>query len=411
MATANQQTQSQSAFVAILPREVRDLIYLELWRSSGLRQHIVFHYESNGSHFCRWSCTTEYDVRDKLQADIEAEIPFCRHLGGNFRSARESGHRLLSPWMNHWACGEDAAEACGIQAVNGMTTSAVSTCWKPPSGSESAGPVLTSSYLSMLLSCKLIFSSAECLKSIYESTTFVFTDTYALQHFFGISCGHVPEHVLEWPKQMLSPPGFIRYARHVELSLPASFSVEVFCASPDVNEDIHSRQEHDAYDFHWLRLYRFQTLRNLKIWIEARGVFAPDDCEDYLEVTSRLDADAIRNRILLSGSFGAVPGLAVTLSMPLGKDITLPAPTRPDNDDHPEGQGEGYVEEGLLLPQQHSNVRLWKRDTGDQFHPWLSAIGLIPRNSQTDGVIHASQRRSVRVSRRYRSTDLIYYGD
>jgi hypothetical protein len=36
-------SQSKSAFVTRLPREVRDAIYLELWRLKGLRQHIVSH--------------------------------------------------------------------------------------------------------------------------------------------------------------------------------------------------------------------------------------------------------------------------------------------------------------------------------------------------------------------------------
>lgn len=63
--------QTESAFIMWLPPEVRDAVYLELWRSCGLRQHIVWHGEGADRHICRWSCTTKYKVHDELQRQIE----------------------------------------------------------------------------------------------------------------------------------------------------------------------------------------------------------------------------------------------------------------------------------------------------------------------------------------------------
>ncbi|KAI2639048.1 hypothetical protein GGS26DRAFT_543706 [Hypomontagnella submonticulosa] len=67
--SANPQT--KSIFVNRLPREIRDAIYLELWRSCGLRQHILWHGKTEDKHFCHWPCAMEYGVQDELQQDIE----------------------------------------------------------------------------------------------------------------------------------------------------------------------------------------------------------------------------------------------------------------------------------------------------------------------------------------------------
>ena len=147
--------QSESAFITRLPLEIRNAIYLELWRSCGLRQHIVWHGEGADRHFCRWPCTTEYHVHDGLQEEIEQ---FRRRLGvplGESMNNSEASvytRRLQSPWMNHWACGERAEEAHGIEAIRGFTTSGIG-CWKKNGVGH---PPARSPYLPMLLSCKLL---------------------------------------------------------------------------------------------------------------------------------------------------------------------------------------------------------------------------------------------------------------
>jgi hypothetical protein len=109
--------QHQSSLLTRLPREILDKIYLELWRTCGLHQHILFHHTDHSDkdrHFCRWVCCTEYQVDDPLQADIEKlrarlNVP----LGTDIQEAqppeiRTYCRKLMSPWMNHWACGERA---------------------------------------------------------------------------------------------------------------------------------------------------------------------------------------------------------------------------------------------------------------------------------------------------------------
>ena len=66
--------QTQSAFITCLPAEIRNAIYLELWRSAGLRQHILWHGEGNGGrHFCRWRCEAEFEVDDEGAAAAKRE--------------------------------------------------------------------------------------------------------------------------------------------------------------------------------------------------------------------------------------------------------------------------------------------------------------------------------------------------
>lgn len=152
--------QLQSAFVARLPTEVRDAIYLELWRSVGLHQHIVWHGKEEDRHFCSWPCTTEFEVEDRLQQKVEESytrlgVP----IGQDLRNTRDPEaavycRRLQSPWMNHWACGERAYQEHRIDAVWGFSTDGL-ICWKKNRWDTQPMPP-RSPYLPMLLSCKLM---------------------------------------------------------------------------------------------------------------------------------------------------------------------------------------------------------------------------------------------------------------
>jgi hypothetical protein len=74
MANTSLDPQSESRLIWRLLREVRDAVYLELWRFCGLRQHIIWHedkHDGSRPHFCRWECTTPFTVEDKLQNDID----------------------------------------------------------------------------------------------------------------------------------------------------------------------------------------------------------------------------------------------------------------------------------------------------------------------------------------------------
>ena len=147
--------QNQSPLVSKLPRDIRALIYHELWRSYGLRQHIQEHWISrdaaSGSHLCHWPCTTPFTVRDPVQDDLEAKARDTNlTLGQGFKD-RPSCRAMQSPWLNHWPCGERAMDRYGARPLRCITTAAT-VCWKD---GTSAG-VGRAPYLPMLLSCKIM---------------------------------------------------------------------------------------------------------------------------------------------------------------------------------------------------------------------------------------------------------------
>ena len=174
--------QTQSAFVTrlvALPPETRDAIYLEMWRSCGFSQHIIWHGQGADMHFCSWPCTTEYEVDDGLQREAE-EVR--RRLGislgedmGSYGIARDYevtalNRRLQSPWMNHWACGERAWQEHGLKAVWGFSTSEV-VCWRKNQADKKKEHVPSwSPYLPMLLSCKLLYVSKFSLHSLCQAS-------------------------------------------------------------------------------------------------------------------------------------------------------------------------------------------------------------------------------------------------
>ena len=99
---------------------------------------------------------------------------------------------------------------------------------------------------------------------------FVFTSLPAVQMFFG----HCQLHhcMKKWPKLGITPPGFYKYARTLELSLSPDFPALVLCANHDLPGIEH---RHHAYDFHWLRLNQFQKLHTLNIWTSAQSTPGP----------------------------------------------------------------------------------------------------------------------------------------
>ncbi|PGH21345.1 hypothetical protein AJ80_03396 [Polytolypa hystricis UAMH7299] len=63
----NIDTQHQSLFFSRFPGEIQEAIYLELWRSVRLSQHIFWHEDkenSKSSKYCLWPCTTEFHVEN-----------------------------------------------------------------------------------------------------------------------------------------------------------------------------------------------------------------------------------------------------------------------------------------------------------------------------------------------------------
>lgn len=182
--------------------------------------------------------------------------------------------------------------------------------------------------------------SEECLESIYRSTTFIFTDVLTIQMFFG-SC-HIPEVWKAYHMSMV-PPAFFRYAQHVELSLQPHFPMSFSCANRDLPGVPH---RHEVYDFHWLRLDQFDNLQSLKLWIASRSPSGFERKDLKFLGIKQFDLDGLKS---LMARFAPVK--SVTLSTPLSSVL---------------GPEEGDVE-GLAVP----GVRVYKRGSGDRFHPFL----------------------------------------
>lgn len=369
--------QTESAFVSRLPREIRDAIYLELWRSNGLRQHIICYNPLNkpelgGTQFCTWPCSTAFQVHDKLQENIETlrqelGVPLGEIMWRNFSDMADTrtigpSRALKSPWLNHWPCGENAYEKYGKYATFGMAVCDFVRKTNKENGVE-RGLVVSGTYLPLLLSCKTI--SAECLQSIYESTTFVFTDMTAIQLFFG-QCQLPPGNANDRGQMFhITPPAFFQYARNLEISLTCEFPLHLWCAQSTIPIE----QRHSVYDFHWLRLDKFKSLQNLRIWISSSSVsFRENGYVSFLGI-KQLELQDLKRLVT---HFRGIP--SVILSTPLSSNI---AP-----------------EEGFIENLSSVEVQIYKRGAGDRFWPFLN---LINEGREGDGDIWTGSVRQVRV--------------
>ncbi|KAF2220090.1 hypothetical protein BDZ85DRAFT_267172 [Elsinoe ampelina] len=152
-------SQADSAFVRMLPPEIRHMIYLELWRMTGLRQHIIWHGPEDSAHFCRWPCSTQYQRNDPVQEELEQirqelGIPLGERIfGDKHPRLTPLCRRMQSPWLNHGNCGEDVFTKYGEKAIVGMTS--FTSCWKPDQPAH-LRELVTAAYMPMLLCCKLM---------------------------------------------------------------------------------------------------------------------------------------------------------------------------------------------------------------------------------------------------------------
>ncbi|RSL54107.1 hypothetical protein CEP54_010055 [Fusarium duplospermum] len=414
--------QSNSPLVK-LPREVRDAIYLEVWRLTGLRQHIVAHWgpppkkpkpvdstviiPDTGEppepidakpHYCRWKCCTDFEVEDGLQEEVDQlrikeGLEFGDWFGDKPVSTRLDYQGLLSsPWDNHWKCWVKIVEGYGREYDEGSSGGhSVSTsgcrCWKdivkdpknltlfwnrafmppppkpplgrwkravekakrvknvikpPPPPTPVPEPWTGSPYMPLLLCCKLL--SPEIIESLYKSTTFIFTDIVAWQLWLG----YCDPQTSKRPELRGAPRDFLEHTRSIELGLHPTFKFEIPCTFPAGSS--HPEQLHDPFDFHWLKLDKFQNLRSLKIWMSARTLSEFPKQGYPQRRDKRLDQLSKRE---LEKALSAFDNLdEFIISTPLTQNI---------------GPEDGYVRNVMKKP----NHQVWKRGTGDHFHPFM----------------------------------------
>lgn len=199
----------------------------------------------------------------------------------------------------------------------------------------------------------------------------MFTDAVTYQAFVGF-CR--PPPVLRGPeaRQPQQPPAFFKHACKLEISLIGNFASSFPCAPLADMEDPIVGPVHDAFDFHWLKLNRFDHLTDLKIWVNSRGTTTwsdPNLRPVRTPLLVDLNIEALRE---------AFRGLEHTRSVAFSAALHHDVKTR-------DGSEDGFVDN--VAPP---NVHLWKRGTGDYYHP---RIGPIRPGGFGDGVLISSRER------------------
>ncbi|KAK9785936.1 hypothetical protein SCARD494_11605 [Seiridium cardinale] len=153
-ANNDMEMQLQSDFFGELPREIRDMIYLQFWAVCGSRQH-VFEQDGNMTHS---PCILQAGEKDTTNEDFEkvwyeqqAKIP-----GSKLHSAKWA-RQMSSTWHEHWRCEETMLDAQAQGQEKGIL------------------------FLSSLLTCKRMYR--EALPSLYSHTTLILT-SLPLSHRF-----------------------------------------------------------------------------------------------------------------------------------------------------------------------------------------------------------------------------------
>lgn len=94
--------QHLSPLFGSLPAELRQLIYVELWRTGGLKQHVIAH----AAGYTYGGCISNQDGEDQRQVELlDLERHLAKTPSGDFHSPLWA-RRLASSWGVHWQCEE-----------------------------------------------------------------------------------------------------------------------------------------------------------------------------------------------------------------------------------------------------------------------------------------------------------------
>ncbi|KAK1834192.1 hypothetical protein QBC39DRAFT_431957 [Podospora conica] len=159
--------QPDSPFFTRLPYEIRQQIYLDCFRASSLRQHILL---LNNGHFTHTPCLTD------------PSSPDIRYT--NFRNAPLASleratwlQRLKTDWCLHWACGGFSGSFRSSRGGTKQFFEMVEAMLDKTTGPQQQRPT----FLPVLLTCKQAYT--EALPTLYRSLTFLFTDLTAAEVF------------------------------------------------------------------------------------------------------------------------------------------------------------------------------------------------------------------------------------
>ena len=124
--SASADAQPVSRLFSNIPAEIREMIYVELWRSAGLSQHII--YRRTLRDMTHTPCLVD-QVRDQ-------DVRYARLMSSAGPSKQPWEARLQSEWCLHWQCQENSDAAKRAAGRDGTQLA-----WKTP-------------FLAALLTCK-----------------------------------------------------------------------------------------------------------------------------------------------------------------------------------------------------------------------------------------------------------------
>ncbi|KAK4228557.1 hypothetical protein QBC38DRAFT_150927 [Podospora fimiseda] len=284
-------SQHKSLFFSLLPREVRDLIYLELWNTSSLRQHVT----TDKTHI------SAYPTPPPESSESQAKEISWRHVPcqtnptaedvrfDSFRDSRSGSReeavwliRLRSEWCLHWACEESTPQwtntpraallqrLAGEEEENGSGSVVAQNVYL---NSETWGTARPTGFMNSLLACKRMY--LESLPSLYANTTFVFTDIGEAGSFLSIYGNQRDEHGRElYPIRSLEI--CIRTTQLMtELYYPAA-ELGANDDGPPASFGDHSHPGLSIDNNPWKvlcdRLVELPNLQSLRIWFDTRDL-------------------------------------------------------------------------------------------------------------------------------------------
>ncbi|KAI2633557.1 hypothetical protein GGS26DRAFT_51116 [Hypomontagnella submonticulosa] len=158
--------QFRSVLFGRLPREIREMIYIECWKASGIKQH-VFIRNGRLTHSPCLLASDETDERlEELQRVLHKQGSPQRWRTRSLALDNKWAGRFSSSWHEHWICEEEMKE---VTANHGETHH----CHQ------------RTIFLPMMLACKRTYLEAR--PSLYATTTLIFTDLAAAHACLALS--------------------------------------------------------------------------------------------------------------------------------------------------------------------------------------------------------------------------------
>ncbi|KAK3985176.1 hypothetical protein QBC44DRAFT_163487 [Cladorrhinum sp. PSN332] len=285
-------SQLKSPFFSALPREIRDLIYLELWNtSSSRRQHITTEKVPISTYPPPTPPASSSGSQAKDREVSWHHVPCRTHPAAedvrfdSFRNSRNGSLqeavwliRLRSEWCLHWACEESTSQwmstpkAALLQRLAGEEES-VSGAQTVFPASDTWGTARPTGIINSLLVCKRMY--LECLPSLYANTTFIFTDLVEAGSFLSLYASQKDEHGRElYPIRSLEL--CIRTTQLMtELYYPAAemgTNDDGPAASFGDNAHPGLSMDNNPWQVVCDRLVALPNLQSLRIWFDTRDL-------------------------------------------------------------------------------------------------------------------------------------------